>query len=103
MFDIEKAVRVWMKALRKFDALEDGVAADIELQLRDTVDALKCEGLCEEEAFRRAAAQLGAPDKIAAEYRKNQALALDRRRPWLFWNSCSGRSTPSRPSSFPPF
>jgi ABC-type antimicrobial peptide transport system permease subunit len=94
MFDLEKAVKEWKRALQKHESLEQGLVADLELQLRDTFEALKGEGLGEEEAFRTAAAKLGPPEAIAAEYRKNRSLALDRRRPWrpgrfmpaLAWN-----------------
>jgi putative ABC transport system permease protein len=82
MFDVEKAVKEWIRALQKHESLEQGLLADLELQLRDTFEALKSEGLGEEEAFRTAVAKLGKPEAIADEYRKNQALALDRRRPW---------------------
>ena len=94
MFDPEKAINDWKKALRRIEAFEDGLIADLELQLRDTFETLKNEGLAEEEAFQKAIAQVGEPEKIAGEYRKNRALALDRRRPWrpsrfvpaLAWN-----------------
>jgi len=94
MFNLEQAIKEWKKTLQKHETFEDGLVADLELQLRDTFEALKSEGLGEEEAFRMAVAKLGTPEAIAAEYRKNRALALDRSRPWrpsrfmpaLAWN-----------------
>jgi putative ABC transport system permease protein len=82
MFDLEQAIREWKKALYKNEAFEDGMVADLELQLRDTFDTLKSEGAKDEDAFREAVARLGTPETIVAEYRKNMAIALDRRRPW---------------------
>jgi ABC-type antimicrobial peptide transport system permease subunit len=82
MFDLEQAIKDWKRALQKSEAFEDGIVADLELQLRDTFSTLKNEGARDEEAFRQAVARLGSPEAIAAEYRKNRALALDRRRPW---------------------
>jgi len=82
MFELEKAVREWERALRKYETFEEALIADLELQLRDTYDALRNEGLADKDAFQKAAAQVGTPGEIAAEYRKNRALALDRRRPW---------------------
>jgi putative ABC transport system permease protein len=82
MFNLEQAIREWKGSLHKHEIFEDALVADLELQLRDTLEALKGEGLREEEAFRTAVAKLGTPDAIAAEYRKNRTLALDRRRPW---------------------
>ena len=94
MFELEKAVKEWKLTLQKHETFEDALIADLELQLRDTYDAMKGEGIADEEAFRQAAAQVGTPEAIAAEYRKNRALARDRRRPWrparfmpaLAWN-----------------
>jgi putative ABC transport system permease protein len=94
MFDLEKAVREWERALRKYEAFEDALIADLELQLRDTYDALRSEGFADEDAFQKAVARVGTPEEIAAEYRKNRVVALDRRRPWrparfmpaLAWN-----------------
>jgi putative ABC transport system permease protein len=82
MFELEKAVKEWKGSLHKHEIFEDALVADLELQLRDTFEALKSDGLGEEEAFRTAVAKLGTPEVIAAEYRKNRILGLDRRRPW---------------------
>ena len=56
MFNLEQAIREWKKTLQKPETFEDGLIADLELQLRDTFEALKGEGLGEEEAFRMAVA-----------------------------------------------
>ncbi|MBE0713038.1 MAG: hypothetical protein IH583_11720, partial [Candidatus Aminicenantes bacterium] len=67
MFELEKAVKEWKLTLQKHETLEDALIADLELQLRDTYDALKGEGIADEEAFRQAAVQVGTPEAIAAE------------------------------------
>jgi len=82
MFDLEKAVKEWKSQWRRHDVIEEGLIADLELQLRDNYEELKVESGEGEETFRTAAARLGDPAKIAAEYRKNRNVALDRRRPW---------------------
>jgi putative ABC transport system permease protein len=82
MFDLDNAIREWTGGLRRHDVFEEALIADLELQLRDAAAALKGEGLPDEEAFRRAVAQVGSPEMIAAEYRKNRMLARDRRSPW---------------------
>jgi putative ABC transport system permease protein len=82
MFDLDQTINDWRAELRKQDVFEDALVADLEAQLRDTYDALRSEGVPDEEAFRRAAAQVGRPEAIAAEFRKNRDLALDRRQPW---------------------
>jgi putative ABC transport system permease protein len=88
MFDLDAAIKEWTGRLRRHDVFEEALVADLELQLRDTFGALKREGLDDGEAFRTAAERVGSPEVIAAEYGKNRALALDRRRPWRpsrFW------------------
>jgi putative ABC transport system permease protein len=88
MFDLERAIKDWRRSLQAQDAFEDGLIADLETQLRDTCEGLKGEGHADEEAFREAVARLGAPAAIAAEFGKNRAVALDRRRPFRpgrFW------------------
>jgi putative ABC transport system permease protein len=82
MFDLNKAIMDWKKELRGHEALEDGLVADLEFQLRDAYEAQRKAGFSEADAFRRAVAQVGPPEAIAAEFRKNRALALDRHRPW---------------------
>jgi len=82
MFNLEHAIREWKKTLQKHETFEDGLVADLELQLRDIYEELRSKGLESEDAFRQAADQVGTPEAIAAEYRKNRALALDRGRPW---------------------
>ena len=94
MFDLERAIRGWKKTLYKFESLDDGFIADLELHLRDEYSGQKEAGLGDEEAFRRAAAQVGTAESIASEYYKNRVLSLNRRSPWrlsrfmpaLAWN-----------------
>jgi putative ABC transport system permease protein len=96
MFDLEKEIREWKKGFGKYESFEDGLIADMEFHLRDAFAALVQDGLIAEEAFRRAVEQIGTAERLAAEYRKNRELALDRRTPWrpgrflpaLLWNYC---------------
>jgi putative ABC transport system permease protein len=88
MFDLDFAMKEWKGRLRRHEVFDEALVADLELQLRDTFEALKGEGLSDEEAFRAAAERIGPAEALAAEYGKNRALALDRRRPWRpsrFW------------------
>lgn len=76
MFDLEKSIADWKKGLRRYESIEDGFAADIELHLRDAFEAGKEEGLDDESAFARAAGEVGTPEAIASEYVKNRARAF---------------------------
>lgn len=82
MFDLEKSIRVWKRNLQRQETLEDGIIADLEIHLRDTVDALKSEGMPEEEAFREAAARVGGAENLATECGKVRDYRLDLRSPW---------------------
>jgi putative ABC transport system permease protein len=82
MFNLEKSIHAWKKSLQTQDTLEDGTIADLESHLRDTIDALKREGMSNEEAFREAAARVGGPEVLAAECGKVREYRLDLRRPW---------------------
>ena len=94
MFDLENEITKWKKALRKHDVFEDGLIADIELHIRDAFKAQHQAGFTEEDAFRRALEQVGTAESIAAEYKKNLTVMLDRRfplrpgrfMPALVWN-----------------
>ncbi len=82
MFDREKAIAEWKGRLRAQETFEDGLVADLESQLRDSIDDLKREGTTDEDAFREAESRLGSPEAIAAEFKKNRRAALDRRHPF---------------------
>ncbi len=81
MFDLEKEIREWKKNLRKYEVFEDGLVADMELHLRDVYNAQRQAGHTEEKAFRQAVASVGNAESIAAEYKKNRLVALNRRSP----------------------
>jgi putative ABC transport system permease protein len=94
MFDLEKEIRAWKKSIRKHEVFEDGISEDIELHLRDTYNEMRQTGRTDEEAFRLAVAQIGTAESIAAEYKKNRRVMLDRHSPFrpgrfmpaLVWN-----------------
>jgi len=94
MFDLEKSICAWKRNLYKEESLEDGTIADFECHLRDIIDALKKEGIPDEEAFREAAARLGGAESLASECGKVREYRLDLRSPWrparfmpaLLWN-----------------
>jgi len=81
MFDLEKSIGAWKRNLRKQETLEDGIIGDLEAHLRDAVDALKRDGLPEEEAFRQAVARVGGAENIASECGKVREYRLDLRSP----------------------
>jgi len=38
MFELEKAIKGWIKSLHKYEVFEDGLIADLELHFRDVVE-----------------------------------------------------------------
>ena len=80
MFDLEKAVRDWKKELRADPSLEDGFIAELEANLREEVRELsRQEGMTEEEAFRRATAEMGRAEEVGAEFGKVYSPGRSRR------------------------
>ena len=82
MFDLEKSIQAWKRSLQRQETFEDGTIADLEIHLRDIIDALRREGKSEEEAFREAAARIGGAESLAAECGKVREYRLDLRSPW---------------------
>jgi len=82
MFDLEKAIREWKRGLKKLEFFEDGYIAELESHLRDEFDHQKSLGLSDEEAFSKAAALVGRPETIAADYYKTNTRSLSGRPPW---------------------
>lgn len=94
MFELEKAICQWKQSLRRFDSFEDGAIAELEAHLLDEYDRQKQNGLNDEEAFARAAASVGPPDKVGGEYYKCLSVRSGTRPPrerprflpGLIWN-----------------
>jgi len=94
MFDLEKAIIQWKKTLRKNEALEDGTITELESHLRDEIDSLIRSGINEEQAFEKAAAEIGKTDDIGEEFYKTYTSRISGRPPWktprfmpeLLWN-----------------
>ena len=94
MFDLKRAIQEWKRGLKKLESFEDGYIAELESHFRDEFDHQKSSGLSDEEAFIKAAALVGRPETIAADYYKTNTRSLSGRPPWesrrfmpaLFWN-----------------
>ncbi len=94
MFDLEKTIKKWRKALIKNEAFEDGYITELESHLRDEIDRQIDLGKNREEAFKEAVKCMGQIDNIGAEYFKTDTRQLGGRPPWersrwipgLFWN-----------------
>ncbi len=80
MFDLEKEIRKWLKALRRSENLEDSDIAELESHLRDEIDHQINKGLDEESAFRAALEKSAPADTLREEY--NKAKLYERSRPY---------------------
>ena len=80
MFDLEKEIRKWLKALRRSENLEDSDIAELESHLRDEIDHQIETGLDEEAAFRAALEKSAPSDILRKEYEK--AKLYERSRPY---------------------
>jgi len=72
MFNLEKEIRKWLKALRRSKNLEDSDITELESHLRDEIDHQIKRGLDEEEAFRAALKKSAPSDILRQEYDKAQ-------------------------------
>ncbi len=94
MFDLEKAISSWRKALHKVESLEDGHIVELEAHLRDEIEERVNRGEWEEEAFQKATTNIGTILDIGAEVYKAHTRSLSGRPPWqlsrfmpaLIWN-----------------
>ena len=94
MFDLEKAIRNWRKALHKMESMEDGHIAELEAHLRDEIEDRVNRGENEREAFQKAATNIGTILDIGAEVYKTRTRSISGRPPWelrrfmpaLIWN-----------------
>jgi hypothetical protein len=70
MFDFERNIRRWRREMSVRLPLRREAIDELEAHLRDAVAQAVEDGSAMEEAWRRAAARLGSPDALAAEYGK---------------------------------
>ena len=82
MFDLEKAIAEWKRAMRKSPSIDESDLAELERYLRDNVDALAGGGMSLEEAFRRAEEEFRRTGTLDAAYAHVRAARPSRRFPW---------------------
>jgi putative ABC transport system permease protein len=71
-FNLDDAIRGWLRELRSSRALEAGDLAELEAHVRDEVNDLVREGHGPREAFRAVAGSLESLDILDAEYTKSR-------------------------------
>lgn len=71
MFDLEKAIRAWLKQFRKYRAFNHGSVREMELHLRDHIEDLIANGRTEKEAFELAVQEFGEVQEVAREEFQN--------------------------------
>lgn len=73
MFNLENAIKDWLKLFRKHKAFDDGSIREMELHLRDHIDDLTSEGHSEQKAFEIATEEFGeVPGMAKEEFRSQQ-------------------------------
>ncbi len=70
MFDLERAIKRWRKALFKSQTLEDGAVEELESHLRDEIQSRIARGQDERLAYEQAAAEIGGVDDLGGEFHK---------------------------------
>lgn len=82
MFDLEKAIGEWKKAMRRSPSLDDGDLAELERYLRDKVEDLIGQGFSAGEAFRRAESEFGRAGALDGAYARARSARPGRSFPW---------------------
>ncbi|QSE98680.1 ABC transporter permease [Fulvivirga lutea] len=67
MFDIDKAIKTWLRSFRKHRAFDDGTILEMELHIRDHIDDLEARGYNKKEAFDLAVSEFGEISPMADE------------------------------------
>ncbi|MBE0665907.1 MAG: ABC transporter permease, partial [Candidatus Aminicenantes bacterium] len=73
MFDLDQAVRDWLKTLRKNQGLEEGYIEELHSHLLDEIDHLLEKGKNKKEAFAGAVENLGSIQNISVDYFKTDS------------------------------
>ncbi len=76
VFDLEKVIQDWSRQLRRSEALEDGMIAELEAHLKDEVEDLIEQGKSPQEAFQKATESVESAEVIGDEYYKTYARGL---------------------------
>src|SRR5690606_32190682 len=71
MFDLESAIKVWLKQFRKHRVFNHGSVREMELHLRDHIEDLIANGHDEQDAFNRAVQEFGDIRGVANEELQN--------------------------------
>jgi len=82
MFDLEKAIAEWKRAMRRSPSIDEGDAAELERYLRDKVADLAAAGLGLEEAFRKAEEEFRQAKTLDAAFHHSRSTRPGRRFPW---------------------
>ena len=90
MFDLEKEIKEWKKAMRRNPSIDDGDLAELERYLRDKVEDLAGRGMGQEEAFRSAEAEFRRNGALEAAYGHARAARPGGRFPWREPRSAPG-------------
>lgn len=72
MFDLELAIKNWLKQFQKYRSFDHGELREVELHLRDHIDDLIAEGADPRQAFNKAVDEFGEIRDVAEEETFNQ-------------------------------
>jgi putative ABC transport system permease protein len=76
MFDLENEIQHWIRGLRRNAGFEDGDVEEIEIHIRDSIEADLDRGLSEREAFEKAVSSFGRLDDMGNELIKSRTLKM---------------------------
>ncbi len=74
VFNLEQAISMWKKSLRKNPSLEDGYIEELEQHLRDFIDECLNKGMDVEDSFNEAVKSIGDAKRLEKEYFKSRTV-----------------------------
>ncbi len=82
MYDLERAITEWKRAMRRSPSIDEGDLAELERYLRDKVEELAAAGVSPEEAFLKAEEAFRQAGSLDAAYGHVRSARPGRRFPW---------------------
>jgi putative ABC transport system permease protein len=87
MFNLDKEIRKWRRALQRNPSIEDGDLAELESHLREDIARRTAAGAGAEDAFRAALRESAPADILGAEFQKSRpgpGRTPSSAKPWTF-------------------
>jgi uncharacterized membrane protein len=76
MSDLEQSIAAWRKQMLAAGVKSPVPLEELEAHLREEIERLVKSGLSEQSAFETSAAEMGRPEKLNCEFKKNERTSM---------------------------